>query len=278
MLEVLWPGLVDEVLAEAGVEADRGRWITPRMAASITLALWMWRGEYYAAVLARLFNGLRWAGYFEVGTPAVASAVRAREVLGPESLRYLEQRLSGPGWYPAGSVGGLALRSLDTGPARRACPMLAHVLTLAIWRGAPLAASWALAAVSTAELAGRVLRPLTSSGSGGQRRVHQVCRQGGVAGLDRGRYARGGRAPPDAVLTGVEELGDGGYLAELQVFRVRFITPLRRGPLVTTLMDPQFAWDGELVVRLAGQTDGLPRQRARRGAGAASIGSRCAVG
>lgn len=56
------PGLVDEVIDEAGAREQRKRSLPTRLTTYFTLAMWLWREHGYEEVLRQLIDGLGWSG------------------------------------------------------------------------------------------------------------------------------------------------------------------------------------------------------------------------
>lgn len=163
LLQGVPPRLVDEAIAEAGAGELRRRRMPARLAAYFTLALWLWRADNYATVIAKLADALRWAGN---DTPATAasSASRARDRLGPDPMRILFRRLTEPAWGDAASRTGwrgLAVRYLESTlveTPERCGFTQARILALADAAGGLIDATWAPPSVSLGDLVDRLLR------------------------------------------------------------------------------------------------------------------------
>jgi hypothetical protein len=117
------PGLVDEVIDEAGAREQRKRSLPARLTTYFTLAMWLWREHGYEEVLRQLVDGLGWSGADgermgpdEADVAWSGSITKARARLGVEPLRLLFARVAGPVGEP-GTPGcfwrGLRLRVID---------------------------------------------------------------------------------------------------------------------------------------------------------------------
>jgi hypothetical protein len=112
------PGLVDEVIDEAGAREQRKRSLPARPTTYFTLAMWLWREHGYEEVLRQLIDGLGWsgAGPDEADVAWSGSITKARARLGVEPLRLLFARVAGPVARP-GMPGcfwrGLRLTAID---------------------------------------------------------------------------------------------------------------------------------------------------------------------
>jgi hypothetical protein len=118
LTSVFPPGLVDEVIDAAGARELRRRLLPARLTVYFTLALWLFMGCGYDAVLRNLAEGLAWAGGGRGSwrVPSAGPITKARARLGPQPLRLLFERVAGP----VGTEGmagvfwrGLRLVSLD---------------------------------------------------------------------------------------------------------------------------------------------------------------------
>ena len=118
LTSVFPPALVDEVIDAAGARERRSRSLPARLTVYFTLALWLFMGCGYDAVLRNLAEGLAWAGggWGSWRVPSTGSITKARARLGQAPLRLLFERVAGP-VGTAGMAGvfwrGLRLMSLD---------------------------------------------------------------------------------------------------------------------------------------------------------------------
>lgn len=118
LTSVFPPWLVDEVIDAAGAREQRRRLLPARLTVYFTLALWLFMGCGYDAVIRNLTEGLAWAGggWGSWRVPSTGSITKARARLGEAPLRLLFERAAGP-VGTAGMAGvfwrGLRLMSLD---------------------------------------------------------------------------------------------------------------------------------------------------------------------
>jgi Insertion element 4 transposase N-terminal/Transposase DDE domain len=98
LTSVFPPALVDEVIDAAGARERRSRSLPARLTVYFTLALWLFMGCGYDAVIRNLVEGLAWtqAGWGSWRVPPAGSITKARARLGPEPLRLLFERAAGP--------------------------------------------------------------------------------------------------------------------------------------------------------------------------------------
>ena len=118
LTSVFPPGLVDEVVDAASARELRRRSLPARLTVYFTLALWLFMGCGYDAVIRNLVEGLAWtrAGWGGWRVPSTGSLAKARARLGPEPLRLLFERVAGPvgtAAMPGVFWRGLRLVSLD---------------------------------------------------------------------------------------------------------------------------------------------------------------------
>jgi hypothetical protein len=92
------PSLVDDVIDEVGVRERRRRALPARLTVYFVLALWLFMGQGYDAVLRHLVEGLRWTrqGWGRWTVPSTGSITNARVRLGPQVMRSLFARVAGP--------------------------------------------------------------------------------------------------------------------------------------------------------------------------------------
>lgn len=135
LTRVFPPGLVDEVVAGAGVVEQRIRVLPARLVVYYTLAMIVFFQSSYSQVWVKLVGGLDWAKSFRarvaVGmSPSPAAISKARARLGWQVMADLLERVAGPlagrddGWaYVAGlrlvAADGLTVDVPDS-PANRA--------------------------------------------------------------------------------------------------------------------------------------------------------------
>jgi Insertion element 4 transposase N-terminal/Transposase DDE domain len=112
LTSVFPPALVDEVIDAAGARERRRRSLPARLTVYFTLALWLFMGCGYDAVLRNLVDGLAWAqgGWGGWRVPSTGSITKARARLGPEPLRLLFERAAGP--VGTGGMAGVFWRGL----------------------------------------------------------------------------------------------------------------------------------------------------------------------
>jgi Insertion element 4 transposase N-terminal/Transposase DDE domain len=98
LTRVFPPGLVDEVIAEAGRTELRHRSLPARVMAYFSIAMALYSEGSYEDVLAQLTDGLSWAsGWQESFSPPSKSAIfQARARLGSEPLAALFARVAAP--------------------------------------------------------------------------------------------------------------------------------------------------------------------------------------
>jgi hypothetical protein len=118
LTSVFPPALVDEVIDAAGARERRRRSLPARLTVYFTLALWLFMGCGYDAVIRNLTDGLAWAqgGWGAWRVPSTGSLAKARARLGPAPLRLLFERAAGPVGteaMPGVFWRGLRLMSLD---------------------------------------------------------------------------------------------------------------------------------------------------------------------
>lgn len=92
------PALVDEVVDQAGAREQRKRSLPARLVVYFTLALWLFAGSGYDAVIRHLVEGLAWArhGWSGWSVPSTGSIAKARARLGARPLELLFGRVAGP--------------------------------------------------------------------------------------------------------------------------------------------------------------------------------------
>src|SRR5665648_503155 len=98
LTRVFPPGLVDEVIAEAGRTEQRHRSLPARVMAYFSIGMALYSEGSYEDVLAQLTDGLSWAsGWQESYSPPSKSAIfQARARLGAEPLAALFERVATP--------------------------------------------------------------------------------------------------------------------------------------------------------------------------------------
>jgi len=98
LTRVFPPGLVDEVIAEAGRTEQRNRSLPARVMAYFSIGMALYSEGSYEDVLAQLTDGLSWAsGWQEAYSPPSKSAIfQARARLGSEPLAALFERVAKP--------------------------------------------------------------------------------------------------------------------------------------------------------------------------------------
>lgn len=92
------PALVDEVIETARARELRKRSLPARLMVYFTLALWLFAGNGYDAVIRALVEGLAWtrAGWDDWTVPSTGSLTKARARLGSRPLELLFRRVAGP--------------------------------------------------------------------------------------------------------------------------------------------------------------------------------------
>jgi hypothetical protein len=106
LTRVFPPGLVDEVIAEAGRTEVRSRRLPARVMAYFAIGMALYSEGSYEDVLSQLTDGLAWAsGWRERYTlPSKSAIFQARARLGAEPLQGLFERVARPmGTPPAGT-------------------------------------------------------------------------------------------------------------------------------------------------------------------------------
>src|SRR5450830_882765 len=98
LTRVFPPGLVDEVIADAGRTEQRHRSLPARVMAYFSIGMALYSEGSYEDVLAQLTDGLSWAsGWREYYRPPSKSAIfQARARLGSEPLAALFERVARP--------------------------------------------------------------------------------------------------------------------------------------------------------------------------------------
>ena len=98
LTRVFPPGLVDEVIAQAGRTEQRHRSLPARVMAYFSIGMALYSQGSYEDVLAQLTDGLSWAsGWQEEYRPPSKSAIfQARTRLGSEPLAALFARVATP--------------------------------------------------------------------------------------------------------------------------------------------------------------------------------------
>ena len=98
LTRVFPPGLVDEVIAQAGRTEQRHRSLPARVMAYFSIGMALYSQGSYEDVLAQLTDGLSWAsGWQEEYRPPSKSAIfQARTRLGSEPLAALFERVAAP--------------------------------------------------------------------------------------------------------------------------------------------------------------------------------------
>ena len=98
LTRVFPPGLVDEVIAQAGRTEQRHRSLPARVMAYFSIGMALYSEGSYEDVLAQLTDGLSWAsGWQEEYRPPSKSAIfQARTRLGSEPLAALFARVATP--------------------------------------------------------------------------------------------------------------------------------------------------------------------------------------
>ncbi len=118
LTSVFPPALVDEVIETAQARELRKRSLPARLMVYFTLALWLFAGSGYDAVIRNLVEGLAWTrtGWGQWRVPSTGSLTKARARLGARPLELLFRRVAGPvGTEAAAGVfwRGLRLVSVD---------------------------------------------------------------------------------------------------------------------------------------------------------------------
>lgn len=114
LTRVFPPGLVDEVIAEAGRTEQRNRTLPARVMAYFAVGMALYSEGSYEDVLGQLTDGLAWtSGWSETYTPPSKSAIfQARQRLGAEPIAALFTRVAKPLATPALAGSWLAGRRL----------------------------------------------------------------------------------------------------------------------------------------------------------------------
>ncbi|OLR94589.1 transposase domain-containing protein [Actinokineospora bangkokensis] len=261
LVEAFPPAAVDAAIDAAGVREQRSRSLPARTMVYFTLALWLFGGAGYDAVLARLTAGLRWAGVplGKRAAPSTGSITKARKRLGPEVMRGLfhgradadradeerSGRAAGQRWR------GLRVRSLSDG----AVAVADTPANLAAFGGA--AVGLAVLASPGGVLVDVGVGPGAADPPGldpatlvlTDRVEHGLWR----AAADAGAHLLGA-APPGAPLPRLRPLPDGSHLSRLvpEDDPIGSSLPVRvldgpEGALVTTLLEPERAPAAELA-------------------------------
>jgi hypothetical protein len=92
------PALVDEVIDTAQARERRTRSLPARLMVYFTLAMWLFAGSGYDAVIRHLVEGLAWtrAGWRDWRVPSTGSITKARARLGARPLELLFRSVAGP--------------------------------------------------------------------------------------------------------------------------------------------------------------------------------------
>src|SRR6478609_5620900 len=107
LTRVFPPGLVDEVIAEAGRTQVRSRSLPARVMAYFAIGMALYSDGSYEDVLSQLSDGLAWASGWEQEyvLPSKSAIFQARARLGAKPLRALFERVARPiGAAPSGST------------------------------------------------------------------------------------------------------------------------------------------------------------------------------
>jgi hypothetical protein len=98
LTRVFPPGVVDEVIAEAGRTEQRHRSLPARVMAYFSIGMALYSEGSYEDVLAHVTDGLSWAsGWKESYSPPSKSAIfQARARLGSQPLAALFERVATP--------------------------------------------------------------------------------------------------------------------------------------------------------------------------------------
>jgi hypothetical protein len=242
------PGLVDEVVAQAGgerpvvggvVRRPRLRALPDRLVVYFVLGLCLFSGLSYRAVVKQLTAGLAGAlGGVGWRVPAATALTRARRRLGERPFELLVRRLCGSllvGCAPWSHVCGLLAVAWD-GTTVRADASAANIAAFGRVRGSqgghyPQLRLVALIACGTRALLGAVIGPARGKGSGEQtlaRGLTGGLRAGMLLLADRNFYSYGlwqaaagtgadllWRVTASLRLRAVQELGDGSWLAHI---------------------------------------------------------------
>ncbi len=122
LMRVFPPGLVDEVIAEAGRTEVRSRSLPARVMAYFAIGMALYSDGSYEDVLAQLTDGLAWTSGWEdrYSLPSKSAIFQARARLGPKPLEALFQRVARPigvapqaGETVAGWLAGRRLVAVD---------------------------------------------------------------------------------------------------------------------------------------------------------------------
>lgn len=91
LIKAFPPDEVDAAIDAAGVREQRSRALPARTMVYFSLAMWLFGGSGYDAVLTRLTTGMRWAGVTtgKRAEPSTGSITKARKRLGSEVMRRL---------------------------------------------------------------------------------------------------------------------------------------------------------------------------------------------
>jgi hypothetical protein len=114
LTRVFPPGLVDEVIAEAGRTEQRNRTLPARVMAYFAIGMALYSEGSYEDVLSQLTDGLAWtSGWADSYNPPSKSAIfQARQRLGAEPIAALFARVAKPLATPAMAGSWLAGRRL----------------------------------------------------------------------------------------------------------------------------------------------------------------------
>ncbi len=117
LIEAFPPAEVDAAIDAVGAREQRSRALPARTMVYFTLALWVFGGAGYDAVLARLTAGMDWAGVATGGraAPSTGSITKARKRLGPEVMQRLFARRAAAEAAVADRWRGLRVCTLDGG-------------------------------------------------------------------------------------------------------------------------------------------------------------------
>ncbi len=108
LMRVFPPGLVDEVIADAGRTEQRSRSLPARVMAYFAIGMALYSNGSYEDVLSQLTDGLAWASGWEEQyvLPSKSAIFQARARLGAEPLQGLFERVARPIGVPGSSGGG----------------------------------------------------------------------------------------------------------------------------------------------------------------------------
>jgi transposase IS4-like protein/DDE family transposase len=281
LTRVFPPGLVDEVIAEAGRVEQRSRVLPARVVVYFVLAMCLFFGQPYEEVARLLGEGLR-DGRRSWRVPTTAAIGQARRRLGPEPVKALFARVCRPvavpetagAWYRRWRLVAVDGTTLDLADTAANDSFFGRPGSGRGVGAFPQARVVALAECGTHAVFGATVGPLSVSEQSLSRQLFTELRAGMLLLADRGFYGfelwRAARATgadllwrvrKSAALPVVQVLTDGSYLSTIHAERDR---RSRRNPVAVRVIEYTLARSGDATVYRLLTTVLDPRQAPAR--------------